>query len=330
MKHPTPDALARAAVTALTFALLVSGASRAAEKPAAYPTKPIRLIVPFAPGGGTDIAARLLSKNLTESLRQPVIIDNRPGAAGTTGVETAIRATPDGYTLLMISTSYATSAVLQKLPYDPVKDIAPIALMGHTPFVMALHPGVPARSVRELVALAKAKPKGLNYGSSGTGGIIHLATELFDIMAGTQMVHIPYKGSGAAMNDLLGGQIQMILSGSATVPHLKSNRLRGIAVTTARRTPTLPEIPTVAEAGVPGYEAAVWYGLVGPRGLNRDIVTRLNSEVRTAMRSPELRERMAADLFDIVDGGPQLFGDTIRRDIEKWRKVVETARITIE
>ena len=241
----------------------------------AYPTKPLRLIVPFAPGGGTDIVARLLAQKLTESFKQTVIVDNRAGGGGTMGAETTVRATPDGYTTIIMSGSYATNAAMYKLPYDPVNDVVPMGLIGDTAFIIALHPGVPIKNVGELVAFAKAKPGALNYGSSGTGGIAHLSGELFDMLAGTKMTHIAYKGTGPALNDLLGGQIQLIFgSAPATIPLVRANRLRAIAVTTTKRSAALPDLPTVAEAGVPGYEVVLWYGVLGPKGLPKDIVAR--------------------------------------------------------
>ncbi|HEV2007622.1 MAG TPA: tripartite tricarboxylate transporter substrate-binding protein, partial [Burkholderiales bacterium] len=231
----------------------------AVSTPQVYPTKPIRLIVPFAPGGGTDIVARVLAQKLTEALGESVVVDNRAGGGGTIGVETAVRAAPDGYTLAMVSGSYATNAALFKLPYDPVNDITPISLIGETGFMVVLNPSVPAKSIPELIALAKAKPNSLNFGSTGTGGITHLATELFEIMAGIKMTHVPYKGTGPALIDLLGGQIQVLFgSMPSMVPQHKTGKIRGIAVTTAKRVGAAPDLPTVGES-VPGYEAILWY-----------------------------------------------------------------------
>ena len=301
-----------------------------AQAQALYPSKPIRLLVPFAPGGGTDIVARLLAQKLNESFRQPVIVDNRAGGGGTFGAETTVRAAPDGYTTVMMSGSYATNAATHKLPYDPVNDILPMGLIGDNAFVVALHPGVSAQNMKELLALAKAKPGALNYGSSGIGGIAHLAGELFDMMAATKMTHVPYKGTGPALNDLLGGQIQLIFgSAPSTIPLVRSNRLRAVAVTTSKRSFALPEVPTVAEAGVPGYEVALWYGVFGPKGLPKNIVERWNSEIRKATKQPDMKERLIAEGFDIADSPQEVFQAVVKRDVLKWIKVVKDARIQV-
>ena len=308
----------------------------------AYPSKPLRLIVPFAPGGGTDIVARLLAQKLTESFKQTVIVDNRAGGGGTMGAETTVRATPDGYTTIIMSGSYATNAAMYKLPYDPVNDVVPMGLIGDTAFIIALHPGVPIKNVGELVAFAKAKPGALNYGSSGTGGIAHLSGELFDMLAGTKMTHIAYKGTGPALNDLLGGQIQLIFGSApatiaferspelkqpATIPLVRANRLRAIAVTTTKRSAALPDLPTVAEAGVPGYEVVLWYGVLGPKGLPKNIVQRWNAEIRTATKLPDLKERLISEGFDIDDSPPEVFQGMLKRDVAKWIKVVKEAKV---
>lgn len=293
-----------------------------------YPTKPIRMIVPFAPGGGTDIVARLLAQKLTEAFGQTVIVDNRAGGGGTMGVETTVRATPDGYTAIIMSGSYATNAAMYQLPYDPVNDILPMGLIGDTAFVIALHPAVAIKNVAELVAYAKAKPGALNYGSSGTGGLAHLSGELFDLLAGTRMTHIAYKGTGPALNDLLGGQIQLIFgSAPATIPLVRANRLRAIAVTTTKRSPALPDLPTVTESGVPGYEVVLWYGVLGPKGLPANIAARWNAEIRKATKLPDLKERLVSEGFDIDDSPPAVFQAMLKRDVAKWMRVVREARI---
>ncbi len=293
-----------------------------------YPNKPIRLLVPFAPGGGTDIVARLLAQKLNDAFKQPVIVDNRAGGGGTFGAETTVRATPDGYTTILMSGSYATNAAIHKLPYHPVNDILPLGLIGDTAFVIALHPGVPVHSVKELVAYAKAKPGALNYGSSGVGGIAHLLGELFDMQAGTKMTHVPYKGTGPALNDLLGGQIQLIFgSAPATIPLVRSNRLRAIAVTTSKRSSALPELPTVIEAGVKGYDVELWYGVLGPKGLPQAIVTRWNTEIRRVTKLPDLKERLIAEGFEIADSPPEVFQALLKRDVERWAKVVREAKV---
>jgi len=292
-----------------------------------YPTKPIRLIVPFAPGGGTDIVARALSKNLTAAFGQSVVVDNRAGGGGTIGAETTVRAAPDGYTLAMVSGSYGANAALFKLSYDPINDITPISLIGETGFLVSLHPSVQAKTIPELIALAKSKPGGLNYASTGTGGITHLATELFDIMAGTKMTHVPYKGTGPAITDVLGGQIQLIFGAMpAMVPQHKAGRLRGIAVTTGKRIAAIPDIPTVGES-IKGYEAVLWYAAWGPKNLPKDIVALWNSEIAKAITTPELKERMAAEGLEPAGGPPTQLGDMLKREIPKWIRVVKEANV---
>ncbi|MBI4191005.1 MAG: tripartite tricarboxylate transporter substrate binding protein [Betaproteobacteria bacterium] len=313
---------------ALLAAGLAADDAFAQKKAKEYPTKPIRLIVPFAPGGGTDIVARLLAQKLTEAFKQTVIVDNRAGGGGTIGAETAVRATPDGYTVIIMSGSYATNAAMFKLPYDPVNDILPMGLIGDTAFLVALHPGVPIKSINELLAFAKSKPGALNYGSSGTGGIAHLSGELFDMMAATKMTHVPYKGTGPALTDLLGGQIQLIFgSAPSTIPLVRGNRLRAIAVTTSQRSAALPDLPTVAEAGVPGYEVVLWYGVLGPKGLPNDIVARWNAEIRKATKLPDMKQRLASEGFDIADSPPEVFQAVVKRDVAKWTKVVKEAKV---
>jgi len=313
--------LAAAAVCAMPA---LAGAQ--AEK---YPTRPIRMLVPFAPGGGTDITARLIAANATVSFGQQVIVDNRAGGGGTIGAETAVRAAPDGYTVAMVSGSYGTNAALYKLPYDPVKDIQSIAMIGESGFVAALHPSVPAKTVPELIAYAKANPNKLNFASSGTGGITHLATELFNLLAATKMTHIPYKGTGPAIADLLGGQVQLIFGAMpATIPQVKAGKLRGIGVTTAKRIPALPDTPAIGEI-VKDYEAALWYGMWGPKGLPKPVVTRWNQEVARALQTEELKKRLAADGVEPAGGPPEQFIEVIRRDVEKWKKVVKAANIKV-
>ena len=293
-----------------------------------YPSKPVRLIVPFAPGGGTDIVARVLAQKLTESFKQTVIVDNRAGGGGTLGVETAVRASPDGYTMIIMSGSYATNAAMFKMSFDPVNDILPMGLIGDTAFVLVLHPAVPLKSVAELVAHAKAKPGVLNYASSGTGGIAHLSGELFDLLAGTRMTHIAYKGTGPATNDLLGGQVQLLFgSAPAVVPLIRAGRLRALAVTTLKRMSSFPELPTIDEAGVKGYEVVLWYGVLGPKGLPKAMVERWNTEIRKATKLPDMRERLLSEGFEIDDSPPSVFQALLKRDVAKWQKVVKEAKV---
>ncbi len=314
-----------AALLAAALAAALYADHAAAQKN--YPTKPIRLIVPFAPGGGTDIVARALAQKLTEALGQSVVVDNRAGGGGTIGAETAAHATPDGYTLIMVSASYSTNAAIFKLAYDPVNDITPIALIGESGFMVALHPGVPAKSIKELIALAKAKPNSLNYASTGTGGITHLATELFDMMADTKMTHVPYKGTGAALTDLLGGHVQLIFGSlPSMVPQNKTGKLRGIAVSTTKRNNAVPDMPTVAET-VPGYEAVLWYACWGPKNLPKEIVTRWNTEIAKAIKAPDMQERMAGEGLDPAGGPPEQFRNVLKRDVPKWARVVKEAHV---
>lgn len=322
---PNLNSLVAAAAAAAACALPLQAAAQADR----YPNKPIRMLVPFAPGGGTDIMARLVAANMSVTLGQQVIVDNRAGGGGTIGAETAVRAAPDGYTVIMVSGSYGTNAALYKLPYDPVKDIQPIVMIGDSGFVLALHPSVPAKTVPELIAHAKANPGKLNYASTGTGGITHLTSELFDLMAGTKMTHIPYKGTGPALSDLLGGQVQLIFGAMpATIPHARSGKLRGIGVTTAKRAGPLPDVPAIGEF-VKGYESALWYGLWGPKGMPKPIIARWNEGVAQSLKTPEMQKRLAGDGVEPAGGPPEQFLNAIARDVEKWKKVVKAANIKV-
>lgn len=315
-----------------TLAFFIVAGSIVTAGPAAaqnYPTKPIRLIVSFAPGGQGDILARTIGPKVAATFKQSVLVDNRPGAGGTIAYEITVKANPDGYTMILAASGYATSAALYKLTYDPMNDVAPIALIGESGFVVALHPSIPVTSIKELIAHDKANPGKLNYGSSGIGGATHLATELFNQMTGSRMTHVPYKGMILALNDLLGEQIQVIFGNlSNVIPQAKSNRVRVIAMTTAKRSSALPDIPTVAET-VPGYEAALWYAVLGPKGLPKDIVARWNSEINRVLQLPDVKERMAGDGLEPVGGSPERFREVLSRDIAKWQKVVKIAGIKV-
>jgi len=310
---------------ALLGLLLIAGGTHAQPK---YPTKPIRVIVPFVPGGASDIVARVMTQKLAEGLGAPVVVDNRPGGGGTIGTETAVRAIPDGYTMILVAGSYASNAALYKLPYDPVNDVTAIALIGESGYLVTLNPSVPVKSVKDLIAYDKANPGKLNYGSGGTGSSNHLATELFNQMTGTRMTHVPYKGSGLAMNDLIGGQISLVFTSlPLALPHVKSNRLRGIAVTSGKRANALPDIPTVGES-VAGYEAAQWYAFLGPKALPKDIVVRWSNELNRILNLPDVKERMAFDGMEIPAAGtPERFRDMLKGDVAKWQKVVKFANI---
>lgn len=315
-------------VVSLGLSACIAAADATAQRSAEqYPTRPIRLIIPFAPGGGTDAMARIFAQKFSESVGQTVVVDNRAGAGGTIGAETAVRSTPDGYTLCMVSTSYSTNAAMFKLPYDPINDITPIAMLGDASILLTVHPSVAAKSVKELIALAKAKPGSLNFASTGTGGNTHLATELFNIMAGTQMTHVPYKGTGPALIDLLSGQVQLIMGTlGVMLPHVKAGRLRGLAVTNAKRNSALPDVPTIAET-LPGYEATLWYGVWGPKGLPKNVVTLWNTEIRKALQLPDVKQRFVAEGIEPIDGPPDVFRNVVQRDVAKWIKVVQAANI---
>jgi tripartite-type tricarboxylate transporter receptor subunit TctC len=310
--------------TAMLVLLLGGGGAQAQQ---GYPARPIRLIVPFPAGGQTDIIARTMAQKLGEGFRETVVVDNRPGGGGTIGAEIAVKANPDGYSMMMVSASYAANAALYKLPYDALSDVAPITLIGEIPNLVTVHPLGPARNIKELIAYAKTNPGKLNYGSGGTGSGVHLATELFNQMTGTTMTHIPYKGATGAVSDLLSGQIQVIFGGlPGMVPHVKANRLRGLAVTSAKRSGTVPDIPTVAET-VPGYEAVSWAAILGPKGLPKSIVGRWNKELDRVLQLPDVKERMAADGLEIAGGPPERLRVALGQDIARWQKVVQAAGI---
>jgi len=315
---------------AIAAVALIPAAVHAQSKGGAYPNRPVRLIVNFAPGGGTDIMARSFAPKFTESRGQAVVIDNRGGGGGTIGAEMVVRAPADGYTLCMVSTSYATNAAVFKLPYDPVKDITPVALVGTAGILLAVHPSVPAKTVKELIAVAKAKPGALNYASSGIGGNTHLVSELFASMAGISLTHVPYKGTGPGLTDLIAGQVQLAVSTLNVLrPHVLAGRLRGLGVTSLKRNPGLPDVPPIAET-VPGYEAGLWYGLWGPKGLRAEVVEIWNTEIRKGFQAPDIRDRFAVEGLEATDGPPSLLGEVVNRDVEKWRKVVKTANIKVE
>ncbi len=304
--------------------LLAAGGASAQQN---YPTKPIRLIVPFPPGGPSDVVARMLAQKLAETFKQSVVVDNRAGGGGTIGTETAVRADPDGYTMIIVSAAYTANAALYKLAYDPVNDVAPIALIGEAGNLVVLQPSIPIKSIKELIAYDKANSGKLNYGSGGTGGDTHLAPELFNQMAGTRMTHVPYKGTGPALNELLGGQIHLMFGNlSVMVPHVKSNRLRAIAVTTAKRSNVLPDIPTVADT-IPGYEAVTWAAVLGPKMLPNDIITRWTREIDRIVQLPDVKERLVVNGMETVGGSPERVRQVLQRDVAKWQKVVEIADI---
>ena len=318
-------------ICALAIATTFGGSESAHAQGTAYPTKPIRLIYPFPPGGGADFVARLITPKLTEAWGQQIINENRSGAGGNIGAEFALRQPPDGYTMLVITGSYTVNPSVYKLSWDSVNDVSPLAQTAGGPFVVVVHPALPAKNIKELVALTKARPGALNYGSTGVGGITHLATEFFRLTAGIQITHIPYKGTGPAVVDLLGGQVQlMIAAGAGVMHHVRANRLRALAVTSAKRSQTLPDLPTVIESGVPGYDVLLWYGLLGPKGLPREIQMQWNTEVNRAIQLPDIKERFASAGLEPTPGTPEDLGRQLRREVDRWAMVVKKANVKIE
>ena len=306
--------------------------SALAQNTAHYPNKPIRLIIPFAPGGGTDIIGRLIGLDLTENLGQPVVIDNRGGSGGIVGTHLVAKADPDGYTVGLCSLGFAYApALYAKLPYDSEKDLTPITQVATQPFVYTAHPSLGVNNMKELIALAKAKPGFIRYGSGGAGGASHLGTELLRNITGIELVHVPYKGTGPALSAAIGGEIQLQLIGmSSVVPHLKSGRLKLLAVSGAKRSPAAPDIPTVIESGIPGYVFDVWYGMLLPGRTPAAIVNKLNTEMNRALKNPSVAQRFAAAGLDVAGSSPEEFRKQIREEIVKWRKVVAAANIKVE
>ena len=298
-----------------------------------YPNKAIRLVIPYPPGGGSDTIARPLVQKLAESVGQQVIIDNRGGAGGNVGMEFVARAAPDGYTLVIALTAQlaVNPALYRKLPYDPVKDYEPVIFLGNGAYLLTVHPSLPARSVKELIALAKARPDQLTYASSGNGSGAHLCSALFDLLAGIKLVHVPYKGGGPALVDLIAGHVQVLFATPvASIPHIQSGRVRALAVSTAKRTVGLPDLPTVAEAGVPGYDSGVWYGVLAPAATPREITMRLNAEINRVLSQPDYRNLLVQNGIDPVGGPPEELARFIRSELVKWAKVVREAGVKID
>jgi tripartite-type tricarboxylate transporter receptor subunit TctC len=313
------------------FAALVFAAAAVPALAQNYPAKPVRIIVPFAPGGGSDFIGRFIAQRLTDSLGKQVIVENKPGAGGVLGIEQGVKSAPDGYTLVLIASSYTVNPAIYKLGFDPVGDITPIIQLSQGPLLVVVRPSLPAKNLKELIALAKSKPGQINFASSGQGSVIHLATELFDTMAGVKMNHIPYKGTGPALTDTIGGQTDVFFSSTATaMPHVQAGKLRALAVTTAKRIPALPNVPTVAEAGVPGYDVVLWHGLIGPKGMPREIVARVNAEATKALKLKETAQQLQNDGVAPAGGTPEEFGATIKKEIGMWRKVVTDAGVKVE
>ena len=297
-----------------------------------YPSRPVRIISPFPPGGGNDALCRIVAPKLTEILKQQVIVENRAGANGIVGTEVAARSAPDGYTIVLIPSGHAVNASLyKKLPFESLRDFSPITLAGSSPLVLAVHPSLPVKNVKDLIALAKARPGQLTYVTAGIGASGHIGGALFETLTNTKMVHIPYKGMALAITDLMSGQVTMTFGTSlSVVPHARSGRLRALATTGAQRSPALPDLPTVAEAGVPGYEASLWYGFVGPARLPPEIVNRLHSAIVAVLQLPDIRERLASQGVEPRHNTPDEFAKLLVSDMDRWAKVIQRAGVQAE
>ena len=299
----------------------------------AWPTKPIRMIIPFPPGGTTDILGRVAAQKLGEALGQQVVPDNRPGASGNIGTELVAKAAPDGYMLLTAPGSTLTihPSLYAKLGFDPMRDFAPITIIAAVPNILVVHPSLPVRSVKELIALAKARPGQLNYASTGSGQSTHLSMELFKTMAGVKITHVPYKGSAPAVTDLLGGHVSLMFDNMpSALPHVKAGKLRALAVSSLKRSPVAPEIPTVAESALPGFEVSVWFSVLAPAATPKTIVDRMNQILVKALQSPDVRERLASQGAEPVGNTPEQFTQVMKRDLAKWAKVVKDADIKLD
>ena len=293
-----------------------------------YPSKPVRIIVPFAPGGGTDLMARFIAQRLAASSAGSFFVDNKPGAGGLVGIEAGLKSAPDGYTLLMISSSYSVNPALYKLSFDPIADITPVIQISQGAQLLVVNPALPAHSVQELVALAKQRPGAITFASAGQGSITQFAMELLCSLSGMKMTHVPYKGTGPALTDTVAGRADVFLSApSALLPYVKSGRLRALAVTSGARAPALPDIPTVEESGFPGFETILWHGLIGPKGISRHIVERLHADVSAILASKEAAEYLRNEAAAPAGGSPERFLDQVRREINLWRKVARDSGI---
>jgi tripartite-type tricarboxylate transporter receptor subunit TctC len=316
-------------VLSLALSLLAGGPLFAQT----YPSKPIRFIVPFPPGGGNDTIARLIGQKLTAATAQQVIVDNRPGAGGTIGAEAAARSAADGYTMFLagVATHGINPNLRRKLSYDPVKDFDAVSLVASAPLLVVVHPSLPVKSVKDLIALAKSKPEQINYASNGAGGSSHLAVELFSMMTGAKMVHIPYKGLSPALTELISGQVQVMFSSAvAMLPQVKAGRLRAIAMTGSKRSRAIPEVPTVAEAGVPGYETGSWYGIVVPAGTPKAAIDRLSKEVIAIVHSADITNRLNEEAVIPVGSTPEEFSAYIKKELARWAKVIKSTGLALE
>ena len=315
--------------TLAIFAAIVAFASAAWAQQ--YPTRPIRIIVPFGPGGFTDVAARILQKELAPAMGQAIIIENKPGAGSTIGTNEIAKAAPDGYNLVMVSTAHVISPHLYKsMPYDPIKDFTPVMKLAEGPYVLVVHPSLPVKNVQDLIALARAKPNSIDFASSGNGSAQHLVGALFATMAGAPLNHVPYKGSSQAMNDVLGGQVKVSFVGVPNaLPNLHAGKIKALAVTSRKRYGELPDVPTMDEAGVKGYDATIWLGLLAPPGTPRDIVDKLNSSITRVLSSPDAKKLMASAGVDVATSTPEEFGALMQSELDRWGKVVRETGATV-
>lgn len=316
----------KTALGVLAAAMMVSSLVPAATAQK-YPNKPVRLIVPFSPGGGTDIMSRLLAIPVSEAIGQSVVVDNRPGAGGSLGAEIAATAQPDGYTIIMVSSSYTAGGAYRRLAYDPIDGITPIVLIGTTGLVMSINPKIPAKSVQEFIDYAKARPGKLNYASAGTGAVNHLGTEYFDLLTGIRMEHIPFKGGGPALRGVIGGEVHVSFTSLVpTLPHVKAGRLRALGITTPKRSPLLPDVPSVSET-VPAFDVTHWYGMWGPKGMPKSVVVLWNKEIAKVVHTPEMQRRLRVEGLEPAGGPPSQMYETVKRDVNKWRDVMKKANI---
>jgi tripartite-type tricarboxylate transporter receptor subunit TctC len=319
----------RISLCLVPFALCLGVAAAVAQP---YPSRPIRIIVPQSPGASTDITARLVAQRLSEAFNQPVIVDNRPGASGITGTELVARAAPDGYTLMVVASSFAINPALgRKLPYDPFRDFATVAQLSKFPNMLAAHPSAPVKTLQDVIALARAKPGQLNYASAGLATGTHMTAELLKFMTGIDILHVPYSGGGPAMAAALGGQTQLVVSTTiGLLPHVRAGKLKAIALTSAKRSAAAPEIPTFAESGVPGYEHEPWNGMFAPAGIPKPVLAKVNAEVARSLHSPEVKKVFGRNGADVVGNTPEQFASILKAEIAKWTKVAKAAGIKLE
>lgn len=318
-------------VLGLCCGTFVLGLPTASMAQAAFPTKPIRLIVAFAPGGGSDFIARLVATKMSEKLGQPVIVENKPGAGGNMGAALALKSPADGYTLFLAAASYTVNPALYKLPFDSINDITPIAQLARGPFIVAVNPKLPANTVQEMIGVAKKSPGALSYGSAGTGSITHLVSEYFLDMTGTNMLHIPYRGTSPALVDAVAGQVQLVFGTVAsTLPFIKSGQLRALAVTTESRLVALPQVPTMIESGLPNFAVTNWHGVIAPKGVPADIVKKLNAVINDSLQAPGMKEGLESDGLTAASGSPQAFGVLLAEETKRWGAVVKKRGIKVE